>query len=208
MWLEVFSICHWEFSMGLRKGCSFIVISKRSRSYTCEDLWLKIRSCRRVRTEKMAASSERNSTRHLLAMRDDPPEESARELVFESRKGGFRTIPFIIGTQIYSPFFFTKSFSSSLFTNVPPFFYFFILWITVNESFEKVASYGLLPNMIFYMLNDYHMEVANATTILFLWSALSNGLALVGAFLSDSYLGRFRVIALGSFSSLLVSIFL
>lgn len=78
----------------------------------------------------------------------------------------------------------------------------------MNESFEKVASYGLLPNMIFYMLNDYHMEVANATTILFLWSALSNGLALVGAFLSDSYLGRFRVIALGSFSSLLVSIFL
>lgn len=78
----------------------------------------------------------------------------------------------------------------------------------MNESFEKVASYGLLPNMIFYMLNDYHMEVANATTILFLWSALSSGLALVGAFLSDSYLGRFRVIALGSFSSLLVSIFL
>lgn len=77
-----------------------------------------------MRTEKMAASSERNSTRHLLAMRDDPPEESARELVFESRKGGFRTIPFIIGAQIYSPFFFTKSFSSSLFTNVPPFFFF------------------------------------------------------------------------------------
>ncbi|KAJ9688384.1 hypothetical protein PVL29_014194 [Vitis rotundifolia] len=67
---------------------------------------------------------------------------------------------------------------------------------TLNESFEKVASYGLLPNMIFYMLNDYHLEVANATTILFLWSALFSRLALLGVFLFDSYLGRFRGMAL------------
>ncbi|KAF8407075.1 hypothetical protein HHK36_006200 [Tetracentron sinense] len=73
----------------------------------------------------------------------------------------------------------------------------------VNESFEKVASYGLAPNMIFYLMRGYHLESVNGTTILFMRSAISNAMAIFGAFLSDSYLGRFRVIALGSFSSLL-----
>jgi peptide/histidine transporter 3/4 len=75
----------------------------------------------------------------------------------------------------------------------------------VNESFEKVASYGVIPNMIFYLMKGYHMQSANGASILFFWAAISNGLAIVGAFLSDAYLGRFRVITLGSFSSLVVS---
>ncbi|XP_059433278.1 protein NRT1/ PTR FAMILY 1.2-like [Corylus avellana] len=90
------------------------------------------------------------------------------------RKGGFRTMPFII----------------------------------VNESFEKVASYGLMPNMIFYLMKGYHMQSANGASILFFWAAISNGLAIVGAFLSDAYLGRFRVITIGSFSSLVGMILL
>ncbi|XP_043704081.1 protein NRT1/ PTR FAMILY 1.2-like [Telopea speciosissima] len=81
-------------------------------------------------------------------------------------------------------------------------------FIILNESFEKVASYGLMPNMIFYLMKDYNLNAAAGTTILLLWSATSNALAIVGAFLSDSYLGRFRVIALGSFSSLLGMIML
>ncbi|KAK9750521.1 hypothetical protein RND81_02G202700 [Saponaria officinalis] len=75
--------------------------------------------------------------------------------------------------------------------------------IIVNESFEKVASYGLMPNLIFYLMNGYHLEAANGSIVLSLWSAASNFLAIFGAFLSDSYLGRFRVIALGTLASLL-----
>lgn len=78
----------------------------------------------------------------------------------------------------------------------------------MNESFEKVASYGLLPNMIFYLMNGYNLEAASGSIILSLWNAASNTMAVFGAFLSDSYLGRFRVIALGTCSSLLVSQFL
>uniref|UniRef100_A0A7N2L2X2 Nitrate transporter n=1 Tax=Quercus lobata TaxID=97700 RepID=A0A7N2L2X2_QUELO len=106
-----------------------------------------------VAEESMETPSNQNTT-----------EQSLRP----SRKGGYRTMPFII----------------------------------VNESFEKVASYGLMPNMIFYLMNGYHIETATGTSILFMWSAISNALAIVGAFLSDSFLGRFWVIALGSFSSL------
>ncbi|KAL0015523.1 hypothetical protein SO802_002592 [Lithocarpus litseifolius] len=52
-------------------------------------------------------------------------------------------------------------------------------------------------------MSGYHVETANGTSILFMWSTISNALAIVGFFLSDSFLGRFWVIALGSFSSLL-----
>ncbi|RVW69488.1 Protein NRT1/ PTR family 1.2 [Vitis vinifera] len=77
-------------------------------------------------------------------------------------------------------------------------------FIIANEAFEKVASYGLLPNMILYLIQDYHLGVAKGTNILFLWSAATNFLPVVGAFLSDSYLGRFLTIGLGSITSLLV----
>ncbi|XP_042521309.1 protein NRT1/ PTR FAMILY 1.1-like [Macadamia integrifolia] len=73
---------------------------------------------------------------------------------------------------------------------------------------EKVASYGLMHNMIFYLTRDYNLNAATGTTIFLLWSAHSNAFAIVGAFLSDSYLGQFRVIVLGSFSILLGMILL
>ncbi|XP_059316570.1 protein NRT1/ PTR FAMILY 1.2-like [Lycium ferocissimum] len=90
------------------------------------------------------------------------------------RKGGLRTMPFII----------------------------------VNESFERVASYGLQPNMIIYLMTFYHMSAATGAIIVGIWSAVSNGLAIVGAFVSDSYLGRFRAVAFGSISTLIGMIIL
>ncbi|KAF5823908.1 putative proton-dependent oligopeptide transporter family [Helianthus annuus] len=77
-------------------------------------------------------------------------------------------------------------------------------FIIVNEAFEKVASYGLLPNMILYLTEVYNMQAVTGATVLYIWSAFSNGLSLFGAFVSDSYLGPFRVIAFGSLSTLLV----
>uniref|UniRef100_M1B9M9 Nitrate transporter n=1 Tax=Solanum tuberosum TaxID=4113 RepID=M1B9M9_SOLTU len=86
------------------------------------------------------------------------------------RKGGLRTMPFII----------------------------------VNEAFERVASYGLQFNMLIYLMTYYNMSAATGTTILGLWGALSSGLALVGAIIADSYWGRFRAVAFGSISTLIV----
>ncbi|XP_015083712.1 protein NRT1/ PTR FAMILY 1.2-like isoform X2 [Solanum pennellii] len=75
-------------------------------------------------------------------------------------------------------------------------------FIIVNETLEKVASYGLQPNMVIYLMKVYNLETVTATSLLSLWSALSHGLALLGAFVSDSFLGRFTVVAIGSISSL------
>lgn len=84
---------------------------------------------------------------------------------------------------------------------------FFLGGIAANEAFEKVASYGLQPNMIFYLMKDYGMSTTKGANLLFLWTAATNFTPTVGAFLADSYLGRFLTIALGSIISLLVTIF-
>ncbi|KAL7600895.1 hypothetical protein Lser_V15G25252 [Lactuca serriola] len=76
-------------------------------------------------------------------------------------------------------------------------------FIIANEAFEKMGSYGLVPNMIVYLMNDYKIGVAKGTNILFFWSAASNFAPIFGAFLSDSYLGHFITIGLGSLFSLM-----
>lgn len=81
-------------------------------------------------------------------------------------------------------------------------------FIIANEAFERVASYGLLPNMILYFIMDYGMSLTKGQNILYLWNAATNFTPLFGAFISDSYLGRFLTIALGSISSLLGMILL
>ncbi|XP_021742270.1 protein NRT1/ PTR FAMILY 1.2-like isoform X1 [Chenopodium quinoa] len=81
-------------------------------------------------------------------------------------------------------------------------------FIIANESFEKVASYGLTTNMIVYLMNDYKMSLAKGQNLLFLWTAAINFLPIVGAFVADSYLGRFLTIGVGSIFSLLGMIML
>ncbi|KAJ8440016.1 hypothetical protein Cgig2_020504 [Carnegiea gigantea] len=81
-------------------------------------------------------------------------------------------------------------------------------FIIANESFEKVASYGLLPNMILYLMKDYHMTIKKGSNLLYMWSATTNLLPVVGALLADSFLGRFLTIGFGSIFSLLGTLLL
>ncbi|XP_057724150.1 protein NRT1/ PTR FAMILY 1.2-like [Arachis stenosperma] len=71
-------------------------------------------------------------------------------------------------------------------------------FIIGNEALAKMASVGLTPNMILYLIGDYRLRVVKATKIMFFWFAATNFAPLFGAFLADSYLGRFLAIAFGS----------
>ncbi|KAL0374372.1 UNVERIFIED_CONTAM: protein NRT1/ PTR FAMILY 1.2 [Sesamum radiatum] len=73
-----------------------------------------------------------------------------------------------------------------------------------NEAFEKIASYGLQPNMILYLITEYNFSAASGTSTLFIWGAISNFMPIFGAFLSDSYFGRFLVIAVATVTTLTV----
>ncbi|KAL9232095.1 hypothetical protein vseg_007240 [Gypsophila vaccaria] len=76
-------------------------------------------------------------------------------------------------------------------------------FIIANESFEKVASVGLMPNMIIYLMSEYKMSVGSAQNLLYFWNAALNFLPIFGAVLADSFLGRFLTIGFGSIITLL-----
>ncbi|MBA0794169.1 hypothetical protein Gohar_018520 [Gossypium harknessii] len=130
-------------------------------------------------------------------MEDKMEESSDRREMWRSKKGGLITMPFIIGFALaLECFHFTwicgigKS------------------WNAGNESLEKVAGYAVVPNMILYLIKDYHMSVAKGTNILFYWQAATNFTPILAAFVADSYLGRFLIIGFASICSLLGMILL
>ncbi|OIW03808.1 hypothetical protein TanjilG_30084 [Lupinus angustifolius] len=71
-------------------------------------------------------------------------------------------------------------------------------FIIGNEALAKLASVGVFPNMIVYLIGDYRVGVVKATKIIFLWFAATNFTPVVGAIIADTYLGRFLSIGLGS----------
>ncbi|XP_061367509.1 protein NRT1/ PTR FAMILY 1.2-like isoform X2 [Gastrolobium bilobum] len=71
-------------------------------------------------------------------------------------------------------------------------------FIIANEALATVATIGLQPNMILYLMGNYKLHLSRANQILMLSSAASNFTAIVGAFVADSYMGRFLVVGLGS----------
>lgn len=75
-----------------------------------------------------------------------------------------------------------------------------------NETFEKVAGMSLAANMVLYLRNMYNLDNVTAINMLMLWAALGNILPLVGAFVADAWIGKFKTILYGSFLSLLVNV--
>ncbi|XP_071918171.1 protein NRT1/ PTR FAMILY 1.2 [Coffea arabica] len=76
-------------------------------------------------------------------------------------------------------------------------------FVLANEAFAQVASHGLQPDMILYLTREYHLNMATGSNIIFLWSAATNFVPLLGAIVADSFLGRFRTILFGCVISLL-----
>ncbi|KAM5570655.1 protein NRT1/ PTR FAMILY 2.8 [Rosa sericea] len=78
-----------------------------------------------------------------------------------------------------------------------------IKYILGNESFEKLASMSLIANMTVYLTTKYNLSGIFMVNVVNIWNGSSNVASLAGAFVSDTYLGRFRTLLYGCFSSLL-----
>ncbi|WOG85657.1 hypothetical protein DCAR_0104848 [Daucus carota subsp. sativus] len=78
--------------------------------------------------------------------------------------------------------------------------------IIANAALEKAATFGLNANMILYLENEYHMGLVTGTNIITLWTSASNFLPVLGAFLADSSVGRYSMIAFGAIVGLLGTI--
>ncbi|XP_023542266.1 protein NRT1/ PTR FAMILY 2.13-like [Cucurbita pepo subsp. pepo] len=75
-------------------------------------------------------------------------------------------------------------------------------YILGNETFERLASMGLIANFMVYLIKVYHIDQVSATTLINVWTGVTNFLPLLGAFLSDAYVGRYWTIAVASVFSL------
>ncbi|CAK7322514.1 unnamed protein product [Dovyalis caffra] len=78
-----------------------------------------------------------------------------------------------------------------------------VKYILGNESFEKLASMGLIANLTVYLQTRFNMDGIQLVNVFNIWSGSTNVTPLFGAFLSDAYLGRFRTLLFGSMSSFL-----
>lgn len=99
-----------------------------------------------------------------------------------------------------------------IFVNLLSILYFFnkkneIIWVeTANETLERLGTIGLLSNFMVYLTRVFRLEQVDASNVINIWSGFTNLTPLVGAFISDAYIGRFTTIAFASFATLFVRI--
>jgi len=63
---------------------------------------------------------------------------------------------------------------------------------------------SLISNLTVYLLSNYNLSGIYVVNVVQIWNGFSNIFSIIGAFISDTYLGRFRTLFFGSISSLLV----
>ncbi|XP_051139604.1 protein NRT1/ PTR FAMILY 8.2-like [Andrographis paniculata] len=71
-------------------------------------------------------------------------------------------------------------------------------FIIVNEVAERLAFFAVAVNMVLYLVGEMHQSLPDASTHVTDWIGAAFVLTLLGAFLADSYLGRFRTIIIFS----------
>ncbi|CAN8239149.1 unnamed protein product [Cochlearia groenlandica] len=76
-------------------------------------------------------------------------------------------------------------------------------YILGNETLERLGTIGLLSNFMVYLTRVFHLEQVDASNVINIWSGFTNLTPLIGAFISDAYVGRFKTIAFASFATLL-----
>jgi hypothetical protein len=74
-----------------------------------------------------------------------------------------------------------------------------------NETFEKLGTLGTSANLLVYLTQVFHMRSVDAATLLNGLNGTTSLAPIIGAFLSDAYLGRYLALAIASVASLIVS---
>ncbi|KAJ4769431.1 Protein NRT1/ PTR FAMILY 2.11 [Rhynchospora pubera] len=75
-------------------------------------------------------------------------------------------------------------------------------YIIGNETFEKLGTLGTSSNLLVYLTSVFHIKSVDAATLINAFSGTTSFAPIIGAFLSDAYLGRYATLAYSSIASL------
>ncbi|XP_024527313.1 uncharacterized protein LOC9652520 [Selaginella moellendorffii] len=78
----------------------------------------------------------------------------------------------------------------------------FLFLFQGTECCERLAFYGINANLVMYLTKELHQGNATAAKNVAVWAGTGYLTPLIGAFIADSFLGRFKTIA--AFSTLYV----
>ncbi|CAK9175185.1 unnamed protein product [Ilex paraguariensis] len=70
-----------------------------------------------------------------------------------------------------------------------------------NETFEKLGTIGTSANLLVYLTTVFNMKSITATNLINIFNGTCNFGTLLGAFASDTYLGRYKTLGIASISS-------
>ncbi|KAJ0643636.1 putative proton-dependent oligopeptide transporter family, MFS transporter superfamily [Helianthus annuus] len=76
-------------------------------------------------------------------------------------------------------------------------------YVIGNETFEKLGTIGTSTNLLVYLTTVFNMKSITATNLIYVFNGTCNFGTLGGAFLSDTYFGRYKVLGTASISSFL-----
>lgn len=75
---------------------------------------------------------------------------------------------------------------------------YFIVYVPVNEICEKLAMVGFSKNMVNYLTQQLHMPLTKAANTVTNFNGTSSLTPLLGAFIADSYAGKFWTITVAT----------
>ncbi|XP_061988495.1 protein NRT1/ PTR FAMILY 2.10-like [Rosa rugosa] len=72
-----------------------------------------------------------------------------------------------------------------------------------NETFEKLGTLGTSSNLLVYFTTVFNMKSITATTVVNVFNGTTNFATLLGAFLCDTYFGRYNTLGFACVASFL-----
>ena len=83
-----------------------------------------------------------------------------------------------------------------------------MMMITGIEINERLSTMGIAVNLVTYLVGTMHLPSSTSANVVTDFMGTSFLLCLLGGFLADSFLGRYKTIAIFSIIQTLVSVYI